>query len=46
MRSCHPLARLGLAAAFFAALLLTLGTAMTAAATDRTVLGELFSGAG
>jgi hypothetical protein len=46
MRSCHALARLGLAAAFFAALLLTLGTAVTAIATDRTVLGELFSGSG
>ena len=46
MRSRYPLARLGLGAALFAALLLTLGTAATAIASDRTVLGELFSGSG
>jgi hypothetical protein len=46
MRSRYPLARLGLGAAILAALLLTLGTAATAIASDRTVLGELFSGSG
>lgn len=44
MRSRYPLARVGLGAALLAALLLTLGTA--ALASDRTVLGELFSGSG
>ena len=42
----YPLARLGLGAALLAAFLLTLGTAATALASDRTVLGELFSGSG
>jgi hypothetical protein len=41
-----PMARLGLGAALLAAFLVTLGTASTAFATDRTVLGELFSGSG
>jgi hypothetical protein len=44
MRPRHPLARKGLGAALLAAFLLTLGTA--ALASDRTVLGELFSGSG
>ena len=46
MHPRYPLARLGLGAALLAAFLLTLGTAATALASDRTVLGELFSGAG
>ena len=46
MRPRYSPAREGLGAALLAALLLTLGTVGTAVASDRTVLGELFSGSG
>jgi hypothetical protein len=44
MHPRYPMARVGLGAAVVAAFLLTLGT--TALASDRTVLGELFSSSG
>jgi hypothetical protein len=44
MHPRYPMARVGLGAAVVAAFLLTLGTA--ALASDRTVLGELFSSSG
>jgi hypothetical protein len=46
MRPRSTLARVGSGAALLAAVLLALGTAATAVASDRTVLGELFSGSG
>lgn len=46
MHPRYPVARLGLGAALLAVSLLAFGTAGSALASDRTVLGELFSGAG
>ena len=46
MRPRSSLARLGSGAALLAAVLIVFGTAATAVASDRTVLGELFSGSG